>query len=276
MSEVLIYEENGKIAVDVLLENETLWLSLNQITELFERDKSVISRHLKKIFIDGELDPLSVVANYATTGSDGKIYQVDHYNLDAIISVGYRVNSKRGTLFRQWANSVLKNYLLDGYALNQKKLLSKGFSDLEKSISLLSRTISQQEQTSDISQEAIRIIEQYARSWKILVQFDEKNLKLPDVGHTDRKSLPYEICVSCIADLKSQLMAKKEASDIFGNERARGLESILGNTRPLLPSRYTLRQKKLPRICYISSSRITRSRMAISASAVFYSCCILN
>jgi death-on-curing family protein len=218
---------------------------LNQITELFERDKSVISKHIKNIFADGELDSRSTVAKYATVQTEGNkrvTRQIEHYNLDAIISVGYRVNSKRGTLFRQWANSVLKSYMLDGYALNQKSLITKGFSDLEKSISLLSRAISQQEQISHVSQAAIRIIQEYARSWSLLLQYDEKQLKLPTTIHSDRKSLSYEICLSCISDLKKQLMTKKEASDIFGIERARGLESILGNidqtfaSQPLYPS----------------------------------------
>lgn len=106
-----IYQtEDGSLVVDVRIAHETLWLSLNQIAELFGRDKSVISRHLKNIFQESELNADSVVANFATTAGDEKTYQVDHYNLDVIISVGYRVNSKRGTQFRQWAAHVLKNY----------------------------------------------------------------------------------------------------------------------------------------------------------------------
>lgn len=100
--------------------NETFWLSIKQIADLFERDKSVISRHLKNILKDNELDKDSVVAFFATTALDGKTYQVEHFNLDAILSVGYRVNSKRGTQFRVWANKVLKDYIMKGYALNQR------------------------------------------------------------------------------------------------------------------------------------------------------------
>ena len=95
-----------------------MWLNLEQMTELFKRDKSVISRHIKNIFSEEELERSSVVANFATTATDGKIYQVDYYNLDVIISVGYRVKSKEGTRFRQWANKILKDYMLKGYALN--------------------------------------------------------------------------------------------------------------------------------------------------------------
>lgn len=110
--------KDGNISVDAKLSKDTLWLSLNQLVELFGRDKSVISRHLKKIFSENELEENSVVAKYATTAADGKTYQVDYYNLDVIISVGYRVNSERGIEFRRWANGVLKDYLIKGYSIN--------------------------------------------------------------------------------------------------------------------------------------------------------------
>lgn len=229
MSEILIYEESGKVSVDVLLENDSVWMSLAQLSQLFERDKTVIAKHLKKIFSDKELDPISVAAKFAVTASDGKIYQVDHFNLDAIISIGYRVNSKRGIQFRQWANKVLKNHLLEGYTLNQKKLLTKGLSELESSLSLLTRTIKQAEHLSDISQEAVRIIQDYARSWKLLLQYDERDLTLPQSTSTSRKTMDYVFCLTSIANLKQQLQAKGEAAEIFGRERDSGLQAILGN-----------------------------------------------
>ncbi len=122
-NEIILYQSDElpeHIEVRLDEENETFWLSLNQIAELFERDKSVISRHLKNIFNNGELDRNSVVAFFATTASDGKTYNVEHFNLDATLSVGYRVNSKRGTQFRIWANRVLKDYLMKGYAINNR------------------------------------------------------------------------------------------------------------------------------------------------------------
>ena len=121
-SQIEIYQiENGSTEIQVKLENETVWLSLNQITELFERDKSVISRHINNIFKENELDRNSVVAKNATTAADGKIYQVDFYNLDVIISVGYRIKSQRGTQFRIWANNI-KRLLIKGYSINQQRL----------------------------------------------------------------------------------------------------------------------------------------------------------
>lgn len=126
-SNVLMYTtEDGITKVEVTFENDAVWLSLDQMAELFQRDKSTISRHIKNIFTEGELDRNSVVANYATTASDGKVYRVDYYNLDVIISVGYRVKSLRGTQFRIWATNVLKEYMRKGFALDDDRLKRLG------------------------------------------------------------------------------------------------------------------------------------------------------
>jgi len=124
-SEIKIYKTSeGKTSIEVKLEKETVWLNLNQISELFDRDKSVISRHINNVFKENELRRNSVVANFATTASDGKKYNVDYFNLDVIISVGYRIKSKRGTQFRIWANQIIKDFLIKGYAINQQKLIT--------------------------------------------------------------------------------------------------------------------------------------------------------
>ena len=126
-SNILMYTtEDGVTKVEVTFDNETVWLSLDQMAELFQRDKSTISRHIKNIFVEGELSKNSVVANFATTASDGKVYQVDYYNLDVIISVGYRVKSLRGTQFRIWATNVLKEYMRKGFALDDDRLKRLG------------------------------------------------------------------------------------------------------------------------------------------------------
>ncbi|MBR5690762.1 MAG: virulence RhuM family protein [Verrucomicrobia bacterium] len=127
MGEILIYRtEDGQTKLDVKLENETIWLSLDQMAELFQRDKSTVSRHIKNVFQEGELDPSSVVANFATTAADGKNYQVDYYNLDVIISVGYRVKSIRGTQFRIWTTARLKEYMIKGFTLDDERLKGNG------------------------------------------------------------------------------------------------------------------------------------------------------
>ena len=118
--EVILYQPNETIKLEVKLDQETVWLSIDEMAILFERDKSVIGKHIRNIFKEEELFKESVWAKFAYTASDGKIYQVDYYSLDVIISVGYRVKSKQGTRFRQWANNVLKDYLLKGYSINHR------------------------------------------------------------------------------------------------------------------------------------------------------------
>ncbi len=117
-SEIVLYQPDSSINMEVVLENETLWLTLDNLSTLYQRDKSTISRHIKNIFKEGELKPYAVVANFATTASDGKTYQVDYYNLDVIISVGYRVKSQKGVEFRKWANVIIKNHIIKANALN--------------------------------------------------------------------------------------------------------------------------------------------------------------
>ena len=125
--EIIIYQtEDGLTKLNVNMKNESVWLSLDQMADLFQKNKSTISRHIKNIFEEGELVRDSVVANFATTAADGKTYQVDYYNLDVIISVGYRVRSVRGTQFRIWANSILKEYLIKGFAMDDERLKGNG------------------------------------------------------------------------------------------------------------------------------------------------------
>jgi hypothetical protein len=133
--QIILY--NNKL--EVRLEEDTVWLSLNQLADLFERDKSVVSRHLRNVFEEKELNKDSVVAKYATTATDGKTYKVEYFNLDAIISVGYRVNSLRGTQFRIWATNVLRKHLVDGYTINEKRLQAQQnkISELQNAVRLL-------------------------------------------------------------------------------------------------------------------------------------------
>ena len=126
-SEIIIYQtQNGDTKIDVRMENDTVWLTLDQMSTLFQRDKSTISRHIKNIFNGGELERNSVVAKFATTASDGKTYQVDYYNLDVIISVGYRVKSLIGTQFRIWATERLKEYMIKGFTMDDERLKGYG------------------------------------------------------------------------------------------------------------------------------------------------------
>jgi hypothetical protein len=149
-SAIEIYQlEDGKTEISVKLEQDSVWLNLMQMTDLFKRDKSVISRHINNIFKENELDKNSVVAKNATTASDGKVYQVDFYNLDVIISVGYRIKSQRGTQFRIWANKVLKDFIVKGYAINEQLLTHKSeqLRELQKSVKILGNFITNNEKS---------------------------------------------------------------------------------------------------------------------------------
>jgi len=218
MSEVIIYEaKDGHVEIDVQLSNETVWLSLNQMAELFGRDKSVISRHLANIFKNNELEKNSVVANFATTAVDGKTYQVDHYNLDAIISLGYRVNSKEGIRFRKWSSEVLKKYLneIDGYVLREKRLAEYGIKELQQSIALLQKTLISNELVNDIGAETIQVIMSYAKTWHLLLAYDEDNLALPEMGKPPLSS--YKTAEERAANLLYFIIKDHPFSD--GNKR---------------------------------------------------------
>lgn len=163
MSEIRIFESaTGKI--QVILDEETVWLSLNQLSELFERDKSVISRHLRRIFAEKELNKDSVVAKNATTASDGKTYQVEFFNLDAIISVGYRVNSRRAVLFRQWATSTLKEHLTRGYTINQQRF-EQNAQELEAALKLVHKAAASPQLQADTGRGLVEIISRYTQTF---------------------------------------------------------------------------------------------------------------
>ena len=179
-SDIIIYKDiNGEIKLDVSLENDTVWLSQKQLEILFDRDKSVISRHIRNIFKEGELDKNSTVAKNATVQKEGKREvkrEVEFYNLDMIISLGYRVNSKRATSFRVWATKVLKEYLVNGYAINEKRLEQKGLKELNETISLLQNTISQSELELHEAKGLLDVILNYSRTWSLLQGYDEDSL----------------------------------------------------------------------------------------------------
>lgn len=217
---------DGKISLQVSLDNETVWLSLDQMATLFDRDKSVISRHIRNVFNEGELSKLSAVAKNATTASDGKVYQVDYYNLDVIISVGYRVKSMRGVQFRQWATQTLKQFLVQGYAINQKRLQEKGV-EFSQAVALLSQTLTNQALISDEGKAVIGVVQDYARTWSLLQAYDEQNLAAISVQQPEMKPLVFEDVLTAISQLKQELIAKGEATELFGQLRSDGLASAI-------------------------------------------------
>lgn len=230
MSEIIIYtSQDGHIQLDINFEHDTLWLTQQQMADLFGTKRQAITKHLKNIFNSGELNEDSVCSKIEHTAQDGKKYKTSFYTLDAVISVGYRVNSKQATNFRTWATEVLKNYLIYGYSLNKKRLSELGFDELQQTVELLHKTLIAHDHISDIGSETIQLIISYAKTWHILLAYDEDKLQIPTKGFDATTLLDYNDAINAIAALKSDLAMRNEASQLFGNERNKGLESILNN-----------------------------------------------
>jgi len=242
--EVVVYEApGGEVRVDVRLEHETVWLSLTQISALFGRDKSVISRHLRNVFRSGELEREAVVAKNATTAADGKTYQVEFFNLDAILSVGYRVNSKRGTQFRIWATRTLRDHLLRGYTLNERRLAEQGLGEIEQAVGLLSRTLSTHALVTDEGRAILDVVQRYTRSWRLLLEYDEQRLAdRPVEPVAPAASLGLADARAAAMSLREDLASRGEAGPLFAQERGDALAGILGAIEqtfggtPLYPS----------------------------------------
>lgn len=232
-TKIVIYEDaNGEIKLDVSLENDTLWLSQKQLEVLFDRDKSVISRHIKNIFKEEELDKNSTVAKNATVQKEGDrevIREIDYYNLDMIISLGYRVNSKRATSFRVWATKILKDYIINGYSINNKRLQQKGLKELNETISLLKDTISNAQIELNEAKGLLDVILNYSRTWTLLQGYDEDSLKIDFVSKEAKFILDSDEAKNYIAQLKDELIKKGEATELFGREKAGEFEGILRN-----------------------------------------------
>ncbi len=223
--QIVIFEAEHN-SVQVRLDGETVWLSLQQLADLFQRDKSVVSRHLKNVFDSNELDRSSVVAKNATTAADGKTYQVEYFNLDAVISVGYRVNSARATQFRQWATRILKQHLVQGYTLNQRRLQERGI-EFEQVITLLSGTLVNQQLVNAEGSTVLAVISDYARSWSLLQGYDAQSLVAQSLKQNAMIGLSLDDTLIAIGKLKKELIAKGEATELFGQVRGNGLASAI-------------------------------------------------
>jgi prophage maintenance system killer protein len=230
--ELIVYQaDDGQAVVDVRLKDDTVWLTLNQMAKLFGRDKSVISRHLGNIFKSGELDREAAVAKNATVQKEGKrqvTRTIEWFNLDAIISVGYRVNSIRGTRFRIWATSVLKDHLVRGYTFRRKRLAEKGLDEARQMLELLGNTLRSHDLVKDEGRAVLDIVNSYARTWQLLWQYDENSLAKPKKSTPEQVLLELETARSAISALKGKLLAKGEATEIFGQERGQSLAGIFG------------------------------------------------
>ncbi len=228
------HSDDHQISLSVRLDaqDETVWLNLNQISQLFQRDKSVIAKHLKKIFNSKELEKESTVAFFATVQEEGG-YQVsrniEFFNLDVILAVGYRVNSQKGSEFRRWASRVLKDYLLQGFSLNKERLLDSGLSDLSRSLDLLKQSLLTHGHVTDIGSAAIDIIRSYTKSWLLLNAFDENRLSYPQQSKNHEVLFTEDMAFKGISELKSSLIKQEEATPLFGAERQDAFKQIMGS-----------------------------------------------
>ncbi len=226
MNKIEIYKtKDNQTQVEVRFDEDTVWLSQSQLVELFKSSKANISEHLTSIFNSGELEISSTVRNFRTVRREGKrqvTRNIDHYNLDVIISIGYRVNTKRGIQFRQWATQRLKDYLVQGYAINQKRL-----EQLKQTIQLISEGGKAAMLQMQEAKGLLEIISSYTQSFMLLNRFDSSNLSSEKLNENVTYEINYTEAREAIGELKKHLVKKKEATDLFGKEMNESFRSSL-------------------------------------------------
>jgi prophage maintenance system killer protein len=239
--EIVIYKAlDGSTQLDVRLEEETLWLTQAQISKLFKTERSVITKHIGNILKSEELIRNSVCAKFAHTASDGKTYKSNFYNLDMIISIGYRVNSIRGTQFRIWANKVLKDYLVKGYALNEKRLKeqTERIQELEKTLEMFSNVVGNYQLERDEFSGILKVISDYALGLKVLDDYDHQKLDIKVVSRKKSFKINYQKAIKVIEKMKEQF----NSSQLFGREKDESFKGTVAaiyqtfNGKELYPS----------------------------------------
>ena len=229
MNQIEIYQTRDKqTEIEVRFEEDTVWLTQEQLTRLFGRDRTVITKHINNIFKERELDKKSNVQKMHIPNSDKP---VAIYNLDVIISIGYRVKSKQGTQFRQWATQRLKDHLVKGYTLNEKRLqqVVQNMQQLEQAVKLIQQSGNSEQLSTTEAKGLLEIITGYTQSFILLNQFDSNTLPDKKLNENITYEIEYNEALKTIAELKKQLIGKKEASALFGNERDHGFESVLNS-----------------------------------------------
>ncbi len=229
--QIVIYSTNDGLSyVEVYIQDETVWLNRKQLSELFDRDIKTLGKHLSNVFKEGELDKNTTVAKFATVQNEGNrevTREVEHYNLDVIISVGYRVKSKRGTQFRIWANKILKDYLVKGYAVNEKLLResNKKLNEFKKIVQLQEKVISEYQLETDEAQGLIKVISSYSTALDLLDDYDHQRLKLPKTGNVEVVKITYEEARNAINELGKQT----KFEGLFGKEKDDSFKGSLKN-----------------------------------------------
>lgn len=232
--EIIIYKTNNGPEIEVNIQNETIWATQADIARLFEIERSVITKHIRNVFKTSELSENSVCAKFAHTASDGKIYQTQYYNLDLIISVGYRVNSKKATLFRAWATQKLRELMVKGYVVYEeqlkrlKALHNADMKELEQTAKLF-RSVLDGRRAGGYEKDLLNIITDYAEVWSLLHQYDGGMVGEVAVSRKKPVSLSYEHVAASVEKFRERLAAKKMAGDLFGREVGGKLRAVLGS-----------------------------------------------
>lgn len=231
--EVIIYKaKDGETKLEVNLQNETVWLTQAQMSELFKKDVRTISEHVRNIFKEGELLEESSVRAKSGNSGIGLVKPTRYYNLDVVISVGYRVKSLRGTQFRIWATKTLREHLIKGYTINERRLKQQReikLQELERVIKLFQETKESRLLSLIEADGLLHVITEYANSWVLLNKFDQEKIVPKEKGGKEKSILDYEKAKREITLLKTKLLSQKEATNIFGQEREHNLEAVLGN-----------------------------------------------
>ena len=221
---ILLYQApDGQTQLEVRLDHETVWLSQAQMAELFFVSRPNVTMHLRNVFKEGELEEMAVSKESLLTAADGKQYRTRFYNLDIIISVGYRVKSLRGTHFRQWATNILRQYLVQGYALNENRLResARQLADLKRLVQLQGEVATNRELTSDQSGALLRVLGDYARALDVLDQYDHQRLRVRGTATEEPFELTYEAGLKAVDSLRQQF----GGSALFGREKDASFQS---------------------------------------------------
>lgn len=231
--EVVVYEApDGQVRADVRLERETVWLTQQQMAELIGRERSVVTKHVRNVLQEGELGPGATCAKFALVRSEGGrtvSREVEHFNLDVIISVGYRVKSLRGTQLRIWATRTLRDHLLRGYTLNERQLAERRLGEARQAVELLARTLSAHALDTDKGQAVLDLVQRYTRSWRLLLEYDEQRLgEQPAQPVALAARLTLEDARAAVVTLREAVARRGEAGALFGQERGDALAGILG------------------------------------------------
>lgn len=238
--DIVIYQSpDGHATIDVKLENDTVWLTQAQIVELFQSSKANISEHIKNIYKLGELTTEATIRKFRTVRKEGNRLinrNLEHYNLDMIISIGYRVNSKRGTQFRIWANQLLKDYLVKGYAVNEKRLQeqTRQLEDLKQTVKLLSHVVNSKDLSSNEATGLLRVVTDYAYALDVLDQYDHQVLEIRDTTKEETFQITYDEAMKAIRSLRQ----KFGGSALFGNEKDESFQGSLAAIYQTFDGRY--------------------------------------